>query len=139
MPLYSYIHHQQLKQKYGVIAVGAVLVQLQHEVWRPLSVWSKLLNKAQCGYSATDMELLAVSYAVAESLSYLEGQPLVVRTDHNALVGSLTKKADTALPIPRRHLLKIAQFVNKLHYLQGERNVLRMLYHASYFNRRTVP
>ena len=54
--------------------------------------------------------------------SYLEGQPVVVRTDHKALVGSLTKKADTALPIPRRHLLKIAQFVNKLHYIEGERN-----------------
>ena len=47
---------------------------------------------------------------------------MVVRIDHKALVGSLTKKADTALPIPRRHLLKIAQFVNKLHYLEGERN-----------------
>ena len=54
--------------------------------------------------------------------SYLEGQPVVVCTNHKALVGSLTKKADTALPIPRRHLLKIAQFVNKLHYLEGERN-----------------
>ena len=99
-----------------------MLVQLQHGVWRPLSFWSKLLNKAQCGYSATDRELLAVSYAVDKFRSYLEGQPVVVRTDHKALVGSLTKKANTALPIPRRHLLKIAQFVNKLHYLEGERN-----------------
>ena len=90
------------------IAVGAVLVQLQHGVWRPLSFWSKLLNKAQCGYSATDRELLAVSYAVDKFRSYLEGQPVVVRTDHKALVGSLTNKADTALPIPRRRLLKIA-------------------------------
>ena len=104
------------------IAVGAVLVQLQQGIWRPLSFWSKLLNKAQCGYSATDRELLAVSYAVDKFRSYLEGQPVVVCTDHKALVGSLTKKADTALPIPRRHLLKIAQFVNKLHYLEGERN-----------------
>ena len=104
------------------IAVGAVLVQLQQGIWRPLSFWSKLLNKAQCGYSATDRELLAVSYAVDKFRSYLEGQPVVVRTDHKALVGSLTKKADTARPIPRRHLLKIAQFVNKLHYLEGERN-----------------
>ena len=109
------IHHQQLKEKYNkfVIAVGAVPVQLQHGVWRPLRFWSKLLNKAQCGYSATDRELLAVSYAVDKIRSYLEGQPFVVRTDHKALDGSLTKKADTALPIPRRHLLKIAQFVNK--------------------------
>ena len=47
---------------------------------------------------------------------------MVVRTDHEALVGSLTKKADTALPIPRRHLHKIAEFVHKLYYLEGERN-----------------
>ena len=33
----------------------------------------------------------------------------MVRTDHEPLVGSVTKKADTALPVPRRHLLKIAQ------------------------------
>ena len=103
-------------------AVGAVLVQLQYGVWRPLSFWSKLLNKARCGYLATDREPLVVSYAVDRFRSYLEGQPVVVRTDHKALLGSLTKKADTALPIPRRHLLKIAQFVNKLHYLQGDRN-----------------
>ena len=104
------------------IAVGPVFVQLQQGIWRRLSFWSKLLNKAQCGYSATDRELLAVSYAVDKCRSYLEGQPVVVRTDHKALVGSLTKKADTALPIPRRHLLKIAQFVNKLHYLEGDIN-----------------
>ena len=102
------------------IAVGAVLVQLQQGIRRPLSLWNKLLNKAQCGYSATDRELLAVSYAVDKFRSYLEGQPVVVRTDHKALVGSMTNNADTALPIPRRHLLKIAQFVNKLHYIEGE-------------------
>ena len=121
------------------IAVGAVLVQLQQGVWMPLSFWSKLRNKAQCGYSATDMELLAVSYAVDKSRSYLEGQPVVVRTDHKALVGSLTKKADTALPIPRRHLLKRAQFVKNCTTLRVREMVLRMHYHASDFNRRTVP
>ena len=104
------------------IVVGVVLMQLQHGVWRPLSFWSKLLNKAQCGYSATEMELLAVSYAVDKFRSYLEGQPVLVRAHHNATVGLLTKKADTAIPIPRRNLLKIAHFVNKLHYLEGERN-----------------
>ena len=104
------------------IAVGAVLVQLQHGIWNPLSFWSRQLNNAQRNYSATDRELLAVSYAVDKFRSYIEGQPIVVRTDHKPLVGSVTKKADTALPIPRRHLLKIAQFVDQLHYLKAERN-----------------
>ena len=72
------------------IAVGAVLVQLQQGIWRPSIFWSKLLNKAQCGYSATDRELFAVSYAVDNFLSYLEGQLVVVRSDHRPLVDSLT-------------------------------------------------
>ena len=104
------------------IAVGAVLVQFQRGLWKPLSFWSKQLNHAQRGYSATDRELLAVSYAVDKFRAYLEGQPIIVRTDHQPLVGALTKKADTALPVPRRHLLKIAQFVDQLHYLKGDRN-----------------
>ena len=84
-------------------------------------IWSRQLNNAERNYSATDRELLAVSYAVDKFRSYLEGQPIVVRTDHKPLVGFVTKKADTALPFPRRHLLKIAPFVDQLHYLKAER------------------
>ena len=36
------------------IAVEAVLVQFQRGKWKPLSFWSKQLNHAQRGYSATD-------------------------------------------------------------------------------------
>ena len=115
-------------------AIGAVLMQFQRGMWKPLSFWSKQLNKAQCGYSATDRELIAVSYSVDKFRSYLEGQPIVVRTDHLPLVGSLTKKADTALPMPRRHLLKIAQFIDRLYYLKGDSNVV-----ADALSRITLP
>ena len=36
------------------IAVGAVLVQLQHGIWKPLRFWSRQLSNAQRNYSATD-------------------------------------------------------------------------------------
>ena len=94
------------------------LPKAQTEIW----CWSKQLNHAQRGYSATDRELLAVSYAVDKFRAYIEGKPIIVRMDHQPLVGALTKKADNALPVPRRHLLKIAQFVDQLHYPKGERN-----------------
>ena len=90
------------------IAVGAVLVQLQQGILKPLSFWSRQLNNAQRNYSATNRELLAVSYNVDKFRSYLGDHLIVVRTDYRPLVGSVTKKADTALPIPRHHLLKIA-------------------------------
>ena len=105
------------------IAVGAVRVPCGF--WKPLialNFWSGQLNNAQRNYPDIDRELLAVSYAVDKFRSYLEGQPIVVRTDHDPLVGSVTKKADTALPFTRSHLLNIAQFVDQLHYLKGERN-----------------
>ena len=104
------------------LMLGAFWFNSQHGIWKPLSFWSRQLNSAQRNYSATDRELLAVSYAVDKFRSYLEGQPIVVRTDHKPLVGSVTKEADTALPILRRHLLNIAQFVDQLHYLNAERN-----------------
>ena len=106
------------------IAVGAVLVQLQKGYWRPLAFWSKQLNEAQMNYSATDRELLAVSYAVDHFRSHIEGQPITVRTDHLPLVGSIRKAADTALPIPRRHLNRIAQFIDEVKHLSGDRNNL---------------
>ena len=107
------------------IAVGAVLVQLQNGYWRPLEFWSKQqLNEAQMNYSVTDRELLAVSYAVDHFRSHIEGQPITVRTDHPPLVGSLNKAADTALPIPRRHLNRIAQFIDEMKHLSGDRNNL---------------
>ena len=59
-------------------------------------------------YSATDRELLAVSYAADHFRHHIVGQPITIRTDHLPLVGSLKKAADTALPIPHRHLNRIA-------------------------------
>ena len=77
------------------IAVGAVLVQFQRGVWKPLSFWTKQLNHAQRCYAATDRELLAVSYAVDKFRAYLEGQPIIVRTDHQLLVGPTATFAET--------------------------------------------
>ena len=70
-----------------------------------------------------DREPIAVSYAVNKFRSYPEGQPTVVQTDDLRLVRALTKKTDMAFPMPRRYLLKIAQFVDQLYYLTSERNV----------------
>ena len=90
----------------------------------PLAFWSKQLNRAQMNYSATDRELLAISYAVDHFRSHIEGQPITVRTDHLPLIGSLKKAADTALPIPHRYLNRISQFIDHVRHLKGKRNGL---------------
>ena len=105
-------------------SVGAVLMQKQGGHWVPLSFWSKALNKAQVSYSVFDKEMLAISYSVRHFRDYLEGQSITVRTDHRPLVGALSKRTDSQTPIQRRHLNYISQYVDKLEYLEGERNTV---------------
>ena len=61
-------------------AVGGVLLQDRH----PVAFYSKKLSGREAGYSASDIEMLAVIYALREWLCYLEGQtqPFLIETDH---------------------------------------------------------
>ena len=65
--------------------MGAVLSQQQDGIVRPIAYGSKLFNKAQCHYSVTERELLAVVYFVTHFRHYLMGKKFTVRTDHMAL------------------------------------------------------
>lgn len=61
-------------------AVGGILLQDRH----PVAFFSKKLSGREAGYSASDIEMLAVIYALREWRCYLEGQsePFVIETDH---------------------------------------------------------
>ena len=58
------------------------------------------------------------------SANYIEGQPIVVRTDHKPLVGALRKSSDTFSPLQRRHLNFISQYIQDLQYLKGQENTV---------------
>jgi len=106
------------------LAVGAVLVQKQRGRWVPLGFWSRCFNDAQKKYSTFDKELLAVSYAVEHFKYYIESQPITVRTDHRPLVGAFNKASDNVTRLQRRHLNNIAQHVDELQYLEGDKNII---------------
>ena len=104
--------------------IGSTLVQLHENVWRPISFWSKALNKAQRSYAAFDKELLAISYSIVHFREFVEAQRVVVRTDHKPLVSALEKKSDKFSPLQRRHLSFISQFVDSIQYRKGQENVV---------------
>ena len=79
------------------IAVVAVLVQFQRGLWKPLSFWSKQLNHAQRGYSATDRELLAVSYAGDKFRAYLVRQPINNQHKHTKAPLERLPASDSAI------------------------------------------
>jgi len=66
-------------------AIGAVLSQNQQRVERVVAYNSRKMSKAECNYSATRKELLAVVSFVKYFKHHLLGRHFIVRTDHAAL------------------------------------------------------
>ena len=105
-------------------ASGAVLMQKQCGTWTPLAFWSKAFNQAQRRYSPFDKELLALSNAVLHFREFIEGNPIVVRTDHKPLVTALRKRNDKFSGLQTRHFNKISQYVDRVEYKEGSTNVI---------------
>ena len=71
--------------------VGAVLLQLENGVERPLMFASKKLTCAESNYSQTDREALAVVFGLNKFRYYLLGRTFLLRTDHKPLLGLFGK------------------------------------------------
>ena len=106
------------------MAMGAVLTQFQNHAWVPMAFCSKSLNRAQINYAPFDKELFELPTAISHFREYVEGQGVTVRTDHKPLVGAIYKKSDNFSPFQRRHLNRIAQYVDNIEYLKGEHNIV---------------
>lgn len=103
--------------------IGAALHQLIDKKLQPLAFFSKKLTAAQTKYSTYDRELLAIHMAIKHFRYMVEGRDLTVVTDHKPLTFALSKK-ESKSDSPRRirQLDFIAQFCNKIEYIEGEIN-----------------
>ena len=104
-------------------AVGYVLSQLDNEgILRPVAFGSRQLNAAQCNYSATDREALGTREGIRHFSYYFEGSrmPLIVRTDHKALVDMYNSREWT--PLTARWFNEILNAKIELKYRAGESN-----------------
>ena len=67
-------------------ALGAVLSQAdENGKDHPIAFASRTCNKSEQNYSTTELESLAVVWAVEKFHNYLYGQKFIIETDHNAL------------------------------------------------------
>ena len=100
-------------------AVGAVLLQDGH----PVAFLSKKLSGPEQQYSASDMEMMAVIYALREWRCYLEGQRFVIVTDHQPNTYLDTATSTHTMKRRARWLQESESFDYVWQYKPGKRNM----------------
>jgi hypothetical protein len=101
------------------IAIAAALSQVQNGIERPLVYASRQLNKAESAYGASELEKLALVWAVKYFRCYLLGTHFVVRTD-NAALTYLNKFADSNARL-MRWSLKLAECSFTIEHKAGKK------------------
>jgi hypothetical protein len=98
-------------------ALGAILSQVQGGVERPLAYASRQVNSAERNYSASELELLAVTWVARYFRFYLYGSRFLHRTDHSALT-YLRSFADNSRLM--RWSLKLAELDFEIQHRPGK-------------------
>ncbi|GFX54010.1 hypothetical protein TNCV_1155411 [Trichonephila clavipes] len=104
--------------------IGAVVQQLEHGVWKPLSFFSRKLTVAPKRYSTYDRELLAAYSSVKYFKHFLESRNFTIITNHKPLIYAFRQKLDKATPRQQRHLEYIAQFTVDIQHVPGKDNII---------------
>ncbi|KFD62011.1 hypothetical protein M514_25821 [Trichuris suis] len=105
-------------------AIGAVLQQKTEGSWKPLAFFSRRLHPHQKRYSTFGRELLAAYSAVRHFRSAIQGQHLVIYTDHKPLVHAFRNAPQTLSDRETRHLEFITCFASDLRHIKGTDNVV---------------
>ena len=75
--------------------LGAVLLQLDGQLWRPVAYASRSLSYTERRYSQIEKEALATTWACEKFSTYVLGRPFLIESDHKPLVHCLTQNTWT--------------------------------------------
>ncbi|CAF4870377.1 unnamed protein product [Pieris macdunnoughi] len=101
-------------------AISAILSQGQIGQDRPIAFASRTMNKAECNYSVTEKECLAILFGTKTFRPYLYGNRFTVVTDHKPLQWLFNCKDPGSRLI--RWRLKLEEFEYDIKYKKGKIN-----------------
>ena len=78
------------------LGVGAVLLQCEDGIKKPVAYASKKLTKGQINYSTIEKECYAIVWAVQKFQRYLYGREFYLETDHQPLIYLTKSKVSNA-------------------------------------------
>lgn len=101
--------------------LGAVLLQKQGELWKPVAFASHALNDTERRYAQIEKEALALTWACERFSEYIIGKEILLETDHKPLIPLMGNKSLDALP-PRvlRFRLRLMRFLYTIQYVPGK-------------------
>jgi hypothetical protein len=104
--------------------LGAILSQENEDgIEQPIMFASKSLNKAQHNYSATELELLAMVWAVTDKFrQFTLGREIIVTSDHEALKYMNRKESPTDSKRIQRWMIKLLGYDIEIRYRKGKEN-----------------
>lgn len=103
-------------------ALGAVLVQGEKDEEHPVEYASRLLTSAERNYSTTEREALAVVWALNKFRAYIDGSPVTLVTDHQALKWLMNLKSPTGRLA--RWALQLQAYNLDINYQPGKLNTV---------------
>ena len=121
--------------------MGAVLSQSQDDCGFenkfPVAYASQLLSKAERNYGITDLEGLALMWAISHFETYIHGMHFTVITDHSALKALIDKSVLTGCLLRRAE--KLLEYDFDIVYRSGNKNVIPDFLSRTYLVELTSP
>ena len=98
LALYNQDASMKISADASAYGLGAVLLQQQDEVWKPVAYASKSMTETERRYSQIEKEALALVWACEKFEDYVLGKEIQLETDHKPLVPLLGKIHLDCLP-----------------------------------------
>ena len=102
--------------------LGAVLAQKEEEEEYVIAYASRTLTPAEKNYAVTEMECLAIVWAVKYFRHYLYGSKFTIITDHSALKWLLNSSSETANKRLERWKISLSEHTYDVVYRKGTKH-----------------